>query len=147
MLQTDEMTVWKAQICAGNDCFDKRQILSALAHYHKAIDQAQALLEQWDDPKAAVAALLVSHHNLADLYLTEDKAMLAEYELQKVHQKIGDCLSKAQPNSFRASALIWGVSQSYIALVNYQKNHPSQVMESPPTKPNLFGTTFNKTLN
>jgi hypothetical protein len=147
MLQTDEMTIWKAQICAGNDCFDKCQTLSALAHYHKAIEQAQALIDHWDEPKAAVAALVVSHHNLADLYLREDKALLAEYELHKVHKNISRCLSEVEPNSLRASAFIWGAGQTYVALVNHQKNHPNQVMSDFSPMPNLFETHFKNTIN
>ncbi|WP_133468529.1 hypothetical protein [Paraglaciecola marina] len=147
MLQTDQMTIWKAQICAGNECFERCQTLSALAHYNKAIRQAEYLLDNWIDHKAAVASVVISYHNLADLYLREDKAILAEHELEKVHKKISTCLSEAQPNSYRANALIWGVSQTYIALINHQKNHPEHVMSVPPLIPNLFETTFKNTLN
>ncbi|MBL4631285.1 MAG: hypothetical protein JKY14_09070 [Paraglaciecola sp.] len=147
MLQTDDMTVWKAQICAGNDCFDKNQLLSAIAHYQKAIKQAQTLIDSWEEPKAAVAALMVSYHNLADLYLRENSVLLAEYELHNAHQSISRYLTLAEPNSYRASALIWGVSQTYIALITHQKNQPNQVMTNVPHMPNLFETTFKNTLN
>ena len=147
MLHTDQMTNWKAQICAGNECFDRYQTLSALAHYNKAIEHSEHLLDSWIDHRAAVASVVISYHNLADLYLREDKAILAERELEKVHKKISTCLSEALPNSYRANALIWGVSQTYIALINHQKNHSEHVMSAPSSALNLFETTFKNTLN
>lgn len=147
MFHTDEMTVWKAQICAGNDCFDKRQVLTALAYYHKAIEQAQMLMSHWDEPKAGVAALVVSHHNLADLYVREGQICLAECELIKVHENVSTCLHHAEPNSQRATALIWGINQTYVALMAHQKKYPNQTMADLPAIPNLFEKSFKNTLN
>ncbi|MFT2090356.1 hypothetical protein [Paraglaciecola sp. 2405UD69-4] len=146
-MQSNKMSNWKMQICAGNECFNKCQILSALAHYNNAVTQAEILLQDWFDPKAAVASVVISYHNLADLYLKENKPLLAEQMLTKVHQKIAMCLSDARPNSYRASALIWGVSQTYIALIHHHKNHPSQVITTPPDMPSMFATKFKNTLN
>lgn len=62
------MDQWKRAIEAGNHAFTARDLTSALGHYRLALRLGQTLVGQWPDPDAALAALVVAHHNLADLH-------------------------------------------------------------------------------
>lgn len=138
---------WKRHINAGNDSFDKYQILASLAHYQAAIKQATALLDQWHDKKAAVAALVVSYHNLADLYLREGEPLLAEYELENAHDKLNLAMQRTQTDSPDIEALLWGLNRTYFALVRHRSAHARKVDTAASLIPNLFETTFKQTLN
>lgn len=148
-MQQAELTMgqWKIHICAGNRCFEAEQNMTASGHYHRAIALADALLSGHDDPRAAVAALLVSHHNLADLYLRANQLTLAEDELRSVHQKLSLALNGVQPNTAQSDALLWGVSRSYFALIAHCKNHPAQVTCVPETSPEFEVNHFKNTIN
>ena len=74
--------MWQVEVSLGNECYSAEQYLVALGHYHQAITIAESLLwgycnedkefqfsDQHPEPNAFVAMLLVSYHNLADLYL------------------------------------------------------------------------------
>lgn len=62
------MEQWKRAIKAGNDAFTSPDPGTALGHYRLALRLAQTLVGDWPDHDAALAALVVSHHNLADLH-------------------------------------------------------------------------------
>ena len=62
------MEQWKRAIEAGNDAFTGSDPATALGHYRLALRLAQTLVGDWPDHDAALAALVVSHHNLADLH-------------------------------------------------------------------------------
>lgn len=147
MSHASELSQWQQQIQAGNDCFNEHQTLSALSHYNLAKVHAESMLAHFEDTKAAVAAVVISYHNLADLYLRENEYILAECELRHVHRKLSIALSDATPNSIGVDALLWGVSKTYIALINHLKNLPRQVKSQIPSVPNLFEKTFKNTLN
>ncbi|WP_420224986.1 hypothetical protein [Pigmentiphaga litoralis] len=62
------MEQWKQAIEAGNEAFTGPEPATALGHYRLALRLAQTLVGDWPDHDAALAALVVSHHNLADLH-------------------------------------------------------------------------------
>ena len=62
------MEQWKRAIEAGNEAFTGSAPATALGHYRLALRLAQTLVGDWPDHNAALAALVVSHHNLADLH-------------------------------------------------------------------------------
>jgi hypothetical protein len=59
---------WKREILLGNRDFEQRDFLEALLHYRRALAVAQRLFMRWPDADEAVAALVIAHHNLADLH-------------------------------------------------------------------------------
>jgi hypothetical protein len=83
---------------------------------------------------------------LANFYLRNNKPSLAEAELRGVHKKLTNALSTAAPNSSSANAILWGLSQTYIALMTYLKNRPKQVGSQAPQVHNLFDATFKNAL-
>ena len=63
------MEHWKRTIERANRCFAEGELVDAREHYLQALALAQVLFERWSDADEAVAACVISHHNLADLHL------------------------------------------------------------------------------
>ncbi|MBU3021397.1 DUF2753 family protein [Aestuariibacter sp. A3R04] len=126
MQYRQEMKAWKTHICEANYNFEKHNIFLALVHYHKAIQLAESLLSLPDNPNEAVAAVVESYQNLANLYVKEHQNKLAESELRKVYQKLSARLSESSPETPEVEALQWGIGKTYTALMNQLKNHPNQ---------------------
>ncbi len=82
------MSHWKQQTREGNRLFDCGEYHQALAHYQQALWLARQQLVQWHDADEAVAALVVAHHNLADLLVAMTLPDRAADLLCYVH----DCL-------------------------------------------------------
>lgn len=66
------MFQWKRAILAGNKAFDQQDFVQAERHYQKARLAAEQQLRNpradWD---AAIAALVISHQNRAQIYLNQ----------------------------------------------------------------------------
>lgn len=63
------MEHWKRTIERANRCFMAGELVDAREAYLQALALAQVLFERWADADEAVAACVISHHNLADLHL------------------------------------------------------------------------------
>lgn len=61
------MVHWKVQTMSGNRHFDAGEHAKALSCYQQALWLARQQFADWHDVDEAVAALVVAHHNLADL--------------------------------------------------------------------------------
>ncbi|RAU49615.1 MULTISPECIES: hypothetical protein [unclassified Pseudomonas] len=82
------MEHWKSTILKGNSCFNCGDLVDARELYLQALALAQVLLERWKNPDEAVAAFVISHHNLADLHLSlKQPEESAEY-LCAAHQRL-----------------------------------------------------------
>lgn len=117
------LLLWKQHIIAGNDYFEKQQSLVAICHYRQAIDLAEKLLQDHHDAMVSVAAILVSHHNLADLYIREGEENIAEGLLFQVHNKLGSKLAEHCHDELQ-EALMWGTRRSYSELLLFQQQYP-----------------------
>ena len=135
--EDDEFNIWKSHICAGNKCFDDKKTVPAIVHYQKSIVAAEDLLEHSDNDRAAVAAVIVSSHNLADLYIQANEIALAENELRNVHFKLTALLDGADNNSDRFDAILWGASRTYFVLVRHLQNHAGESQSSEVVLPYL----------
>lgn len=82
------MEHWKKTILAGNSCFNRGELIDARELYLQALALAQVLLERWQDPDEAVAAFVISHHNLADLHLSLHQPEESAEYLCSAHQKL-----------------------------------------------------------
>lgn len=87
------MDDWKRLISRGNRCFERGDMASACAVYQDALFIAERRLPSWPDADAAIAAFVVSHHNLADLYARLDCLEDAAYHLQAAHVHVMQVLS------------------------------------------------------
>ncbi len=104
--ETDNSMVhWKQQTLCGNRHFDAGEYAKALDCYQQALWLARQQFSFWQDADEAVAALVVAHHNLADLLVAMTLPDRAADILCHVH----DCLlatsqSPVCSDSLRASA-------------------------------------------
>ncbi|MBD1553335.1 tetratricopeptide repeat protein [Pseudomonas typographi] len=82
------MQHWRHLIERANGHFERGELLDAREHYLQALAWAQTLLERWPDPDEAVAACVVSHHNLADLHLRLGQPEESAEYLCAIHQRL-----------------------------------------------------------
>lgn len=100
------MEHWKRTISAGNRCFTGGEWIEAREIYLQAIAQAQILFERWPNADEAVAALVISHHNLADLHLMLGQPEETAEHLCASHEQLLRAIGDAGlPDSLRESAL------------------------------------------
>lgn len=100
------MDDWKRLISRGNRCFERGDMGSACAVYQDALFIAERRLVAWPDAEAAIAAFVVSHHNLADLYVRLDCLENAAEHLQAAHARLMGLLAdEAAPAELRQAAL------------------------------------------
>lgn len=102
----NSMAYWKQQTLCGNRHFDAGEYARALDCYQQALWLARQQFACWPDADEAVAALVVAHHNLADLLIAMTLPDRAADMLCHIH----DCLiatsqSPACSDPLRASAL------------------------------------------
>lgn len=100
------MVHWKVQTLSGNRHFDAGEHAKALSYYQQALWLARQQFACWHDADEAVAALVVAHHNLADLLVAMALPERAADLLCHIH----DCLlatsqSPASPAPLRDAAL------------------------------------------
>lgn len=82
------MEHWKRTIVKANSCFNAGELIEARELYLQALALAQVLFERWSVADEAVAAFVISHHNLADLHLAlKQPEESAEY-LCSAHQRL-----------------------------------------------------------
>jgi|AntRauTorckE5430_2_1112549.scaffolds.fasta_scaffold20994_2 hypothetical protein len=112
-------TTWKRHTLAGNLYFEKHQIVRSIEHYEIAICEAIMLINMVNSGRAAVAALLASFHNLAELYAQQNEHDLSESELAKAHNIINALLLNEQSDE-QEEALIWGKCRANIALLKFR---------------------------
>lgn len=117
------MEHWKITIEAGNRCFAEGDWVQARELYLHALAEAQVLFGRWRDHDMAVAAFVISHHNLADLHLTLGQAEEAAENLCASHEKLLQTLANAQlPEALREAALHHS-RRTYLELLQFIAEH------------------------
>jgi hypothetical protein len=127
--QDPRFTPWKRHTLAGNLYFKKKQITRSIEHYEFAICEAIILINKVNSGRAAVAALLTSFHNLAELYAQEGEHNLSENELAKAHNIIDALLLKEQ-SDVQEEALRWGKCRVKIALLRFRQLHHNAISQN-----------------
>ncbi|ABO91681.1 conserved hypothetical protein [Aeromonas salmonicida subsp. salmonicida A449] len=120
------MVHWKQQTLSGNRYFDAGEYAKALSYYQQALWLARQQFSFWHDADEAVAALVVAHHNLADLLIAMTLPDRAADLLCHIH----DCLlatsqSPACPSPLRAAALRHTRS-THTELIAFVRKHGTQ---------------------
>lgn len=117
------MEHWKITIEAGNRCFVEGDWVQARELYLQALAEAQVLFGRWRDHDMAVAAFVISHHNLADLHLTLGQPEEAAENLCASHEKLLQTLANAQlPEALREAALHHS-RRTYLELLQFIGEH------------------------
>jgi hypothetical protein len=109
------MDQWKKLICRGNRCFELARLGEAGTIYEAALAEADLCIDsqaaeasccRYLDAVAAVAAYVVTRHNLADLCLRLDRPEEAAAHLLAAHARIAGIIDDGSlPWSLRAAAI------------------------------------------
>lgn len=117
------MEHWQETIEAGNRCFSDGDWVQARELYLRALAEAQVLFGRWPDHNLAVAAFVISHHNLADLHLTLGQPEKAAENLCVSHERLLQTISDIeQPQALRDIALHHS-RRTYIELLQFIAEH------------------------
>ncbi|RBP50652.1 hypothetical protein [Arenicella xantha] len=115
------MHEWKHHITLGNRQFVNHDFDRAQSSYAAALQAAERLFPRWSEPNEAVSMIVVTHHNIADLYQKLGLVCSARHVLEKAHSMLLNALSNTPSNHARHQALLRGTIKTYAAL-NRHKN-------------------------
>jgi len=112
---------WRRAIVQGNDSFEAGDAPAALAAYRQALDLARGLPPGTED---AVAALVVSHHNLARLHEAAGRADEAAGHVCEAHETLcARAADAAAGHGAREAA--WRHSRvTHAELLRFLQRHP-----------------------
>ncbi|QXH57609.1 DUF2753 family protein [Pseudomonas maumuensis] len=100
------MQHWKRTTQDANRLFEQGELVDAREHYLQALALAQVLFERWHDVDEAVAALVIAHHNLADLHLRLNQPHESADYLCAAHQRLLQASQDPRlPQTLRDAAL------------------------------------------
>ena len=117
------MQHWKRTIEQANRCFNLGEWVEARELYPQALALAQVLFERWADPDEAVAACVISHHNLADLHLSLGQPEESAEYLCAIHQRLLQTLQDPRlPDALRQAALRHS-NKTYAQLLSFISEH------------------------
>jgi len=117
------MEHWKKTILAGNSCFNRGDLVDAREHYLQALALAQVLLERWHDADEAVAAFVISHHNLADLHLSLHQPEESAEYLCSAHQRLLQLIQNAHLTPALRHAAFRHSNKTYSELLGFIGEH------------------------
>lgn len=117
------MQHWKRTIERANACFTQGELVDAREHYLQALAWAQVLFERWPDPDEAVAACVISHHNLADLHLRLNQPEESAEYLCAIHQRLLQAAQDARLKPELRQAALRHSAKTYAELLAFIGDH------------------------
>ncbi|NER60577.1 hypothetical protein G3435_12415 [Pseudomonas sp. MAFF212428] len=113
------MQHWKRTTEIANRLFQQGDLVDARELYLQALALAQVLFERWQDADEAVAACVISHHNLADLHLRLKQPQESAEYLCAIHQRLlQTCQDERLSPTLRDAALRQS-GATYTELLNF----------------------------
>ncbi len=117
------MEHWKRTIELANRLFSQGEYIDAREHYLQALALSRVLFERWHDADEAVAAYVISHHNLADVHLRlKQPEESAEY-LCAIHEHLLKCLMDLRLQAELREACLRHSRHSYVELLQFTTAH------------------------
>lgn len=113
------MEHWKRTIERANRCFNLGEWVDARELYLQALALAQVLFERWPDADEAVAACVISHHNLADLHLRLNQPEESAQYLCAIHQRLLKTLQDVRLAPALREAALRQSSMTYAELLSF----------------------------
>ncbi|OZI43020.1 DUF2753 family protein [Bordetella genomosp. 4] len=121
---TSCLGVWQRATLRGNRAYERGDYAAALTQYRAALSLADTLPGQSDDVEAALAALVVSHHNLLTLYEQTGQFELAAAHACRAHELLHEiALDYVLPECWREAAWRHG-RVTYAELLQFLQRHP-----------------------
>lgn len=105
-LEDERLASWQAQTRLGNAAFSRCDARDALFYYRQALHIARELAGRCADADQALAALVISYHNLVDFCRQQQFLDTAANLVCSIHHQL--CLIAANPechSSWRDAAL------------------------------------------
>ncbi|MGP4937126.1 hypothetical protein, partial [Pseudomonas lundensis] len=91
--------------------------------YLQALALAQVLFERWSDADEAVAACVISHHNLADVHLRLNQPEESVEYLCSIHQRLLQTVQNPRLKPELREAALRQSSKTYVELLNFISEH------------------------
>lgn len=113
------MEQWKRTILSGNSCFNRGDLIDARELYLQALALAQVLFDRWSVADEAVAAFVISHHNLADLHLSLGQPEESAEYLCAVHQRLLNVIQDPQMTPALRQAALRHSNKTYSELLGF----------------------------
>lgn len=136
------MDQWKHLITAGNRYFQQQEYGAAAVQYVLAKGLARQLLRNWLNTEEAVAAVVISQQNMADLYCLQLQPQQAEQELRDLYSYLLQELQKIEDEE-RGLAICNGLRRTYTALLSHIQDYGSAGGPAlPPTQAWKAGTVM-----
>ncbi|AKK00241.1 hypothetical protein VM99_19965 [Pseudomonas chlororaphis] len=117
------MEHWKRTIERANRWFRLGEWVDAREAYLQALALAQVLFERWPDADEAVAASVVSHHNLADLHLCLNQPEESVEYLCAIHQRLLQTMQDERLAPALRAAALRQSHKTYVELLNFISEH------------------------
>lgn len=117
------MQHWKRTIELANRSFNLGEWVEARELYLQALALAQVLFERWPDADEAVAACVVSHHNLADLHLSLGQPEESAEYLCAIHQRLLQAMQDNRLSPALRQAALRHSNKTYVELLNFIGEH------------------------
>jgi hypothetical protein len=117
------MQHWKRTIEQANRCFSRGEWVEARELYLQALALAQVLFERWPDAHEAVAACVVSYHNLADLHLSLGQPEESAEYLCAVHQRLLQAMQDERLQPALRQAALRHSNKTYAQLLGFISEH------------------------
>lgn len=129
---------WEQAIQTGNLSFERHQHVQTLCFYQQSIRLSEELLALDCVSRRAIAALLVSYHNLADFYIREKAHNLAQEALEDACACMAD-LANSSPSH---EHILWGLHTADKKRYLFEQQHYGTAMYSGSLTPGCQQQTY-----
>ncbi|QVM92408.1 hypothetical protein JYG34_05100 [Pseudomonas entomophila] len=113
------MQHWRRTTQIANHLFERGELVDAREHYLQALALAQVLFERWHDVDEAVAALVIAHHNLADLHLHLNQPHESADYLCAAHQRLLQASQEQRLSRTLRDAALRHSGRTYTELLSF----------------------------
>jgi len=115
----DYFESWKIRVEIANMAFEQEDFVHAEILYKKTINVAISAFCEQAISKQTVSMLLVSFHNIADLYAQQERYLEVKLSLEGAFVYIQTKLKSTAPNSEEAADLTWGLMKAKRQLLTF----------------------------
>jgi len=121
---------WENETAIANQYFKRVDFGHAEKKYREAKKIATALFENSNQPERSVAALVISYHNLADLYQEINDLQRAHYELCAIDDYLGNYLVNGIVDSKTLAAVRHGIDKTRAYLLSFIQNNKTMLLNN-----------------
>lgn len=111
---------WKQKTLSGNQAHQSGDFEAAMSDYRAAVRRAKQLFMGWLDREEAVAAVMVSYHNVATCYEAQSQFEMAMHWLNACVDYLREARAVLSDDESMA-ALDHGLARSYAYLLTYRQ--------------------------